>query len=46
MALEPVNLGLEAEERARGLLKSCRDRIQRDLYPRIQHENIVDEDKK
>ena len=46
MALAPVNLGLEAEERARGLLKSCRDRIQRDLYPRIQHENIVDEDKK
>ena len=46
VALAPVDLGLKAEERARGLLKRCRDRVQGDLYPSIQHEDIVDVEKK
>ena len=46
MALAPVDLGLEAEERARGLLKRCRDRVQGNLCPSIQGEDIVDDDKK
>ena len=46
VALAPVDLGLKAEERARGLLKRCRDCVQGDLYPSIQHEDIVDVEKK